>query len=401
MNKKLFLFSILSSLILSITAASANQIQFEDIKDDNPNKDAIYSLVNKGCVSGYDDNTFRPENSVRRAEAVKLLLACIDLPEIFSEKTIKVTKGTEVTVGNNTSIINEDSEIKIKIPFNSDEYSELEFKDISQDAWYIPYLKEAVIRGLVKGHSDGTIKPLNTVTKSELFTMLYRLSPEKLQELKSETPLANDIASGYWFYNGLQMALENDIIKVDKNKNINPGEELTRGEIAEHINNYIKWLESRTQPTTQQPETQTTSETKTSESEEQNESETNNSTKTTENTETTESSEIKTEGFSVGYTETGIASYYGYSFDGRRTASGTLLDTASYMAAHKYLPFGSIVRITDPETTKYVEVSIVDRGPFVDGRIIDLTPSAFEDLGFPLTKGIAKVELEVISIPNN
>lgn len=398
MSKKLFLFTILSVLVASITVAQANEINFSDVTEDSEFKDDIYDLVEKGCVSGYQNNTFQPDNQVQRVEAIKMLMNCIELPEIYTEKTIQVPKGSQVTVGNNTTTVSEDEEVKIKIPFSSEEYSDLEFSDIQQDAWYIESLKEAVIRGIIKGYDDGTIKPKNTVTKGELFTMLYRLSPEKLQEIKTEEPLANDIASGYWFYNGLQMALENDILETDSDKNVSPSKELSRAEISKHINSYIKWLELRTTPISNEEKEEINNEV----SEQNTTEETSNQTPSeTEDTNEEISDEIKTEGFEVGYKEKGVASYYGFSFDGRRTASGTLLDTASYMAAHKYLPFGSIVRITDPETTKWVEVSIVDRGPFVEGRIIDLTPQAFEDLGFPLSKGIANVELEVISLPNN
>ena len=68
------------------------------------------------------------------------------------------------------------------------------------------------------------------------------------------------------------------------------------------------------------------------------------------------------------------------------------------MAAHKTLPFGTIVRVTNPTTEKWVDVTIFDRGPFVEGRIIDLTPSTFEHLA-PLSSGIVNVELEIISLP--
>jgi rare lipoprotein A len=93
--------------------------------------------------------------------------------------------------------------------------------------------------------------------------------------------------------------------------------------------------------------------------------------------------------------EYGIASYYGYSFDGHNTASGTALNAYGYMAAHKTLPFGTIVRITNLSTNTYVDVEVVDRGPYTEGYVIDLTPTAFEQIG-SLSTGILNVRLEVL-----
>ncbi len=98
----------------------------------------------------------------------------------------------------------------------------------------------------------------------------------------------------------------------------------------------------------------------------------------------------------TGEVEYGIASYYGYSFDGHNTASGTPLDTEGFMAAHKTLPFGTIVRITRLDTLQTVEVTVVDRGPYTEGYIIDLTPAAFEQIA-SLSTGIVKVRLEVLN----
>ncbi|MFT7183710.1 MAG: hypothetical protein ACI9QC_000029 [Oceanicoccus sp.] len=98
----------------------------------------------------------------------------------------------------------------------------------------------------------------------------------------------------------------------------------------------------------------------------------------------------------TGEDEYGVASYYGYSFDGRNTASGIPLEAYGYMAAHKTLPFGTWVRATNLDNNEYVDVEIVDRGPFIEGRIIDLTPGAFEEIG-SLGSGILNVRIEILS----
>lgn len=96
--------------------------------------------------------------------------------------------------------------------------------------------------------------------------------------------------------------------------------------------------------------------------------------------------------------ETGIASYYGSKFHGRGTASGERYDKNAFTAAHKTLPFGTIVRVTAEWNQKTVDVRINDRGPYSRGRVIDLSTAAAAELGM-LSKGLGNVTLEVISRP--
>ncbi len=91
----------------------------------------------------------------------------------------------------------------------------------------------------------------------------------------------------------------------------------------------------------------------------------------------------------------GIASYYADYFDGRTTASGEVFSQDSMTAAHNTLPFGTIVKVTNLTNLKEVILKINDRGPFVAGRIIDLSKSAAEKLDF-LSQGIVKVKVEVL-----
>ncbi len=99
----------------------------------------------------------------------------------------------------------------------------------------------------------------------------------------------------------------------------------------------------------------------------------------------------------VGYgqIQSGKASFYADKFEGAPTASGEKYKHSKLTAAHKTLPFGTKVKVTNIENDKTVEVIINDRGPWVDGRIIDLSKSAAEQLGF-ITKGITEVQIEVI-----
>jgi len=95
---------------------------------------------------------------------------------------------------------------------------------------------------------------------------------------------------------------------------------------------------------------------------------------------------------------TGIASYYGHEFHGRTTASRETYDEEALTAAHRTLPFGSRVRVTNLENGKTVSLRINDRGPFVEGRIIDVSYRAARDLDF-VQAGLVRVRLEILNTP--
>ena len=94
--------------------------------------------------------------------------------------------------------------------------------------------------------------------------------------------------------------------------------------------------------------------------------------------------------------ETGLASWYGAKHHGKRTASGEIFDQKKFTAAHRTLPWGSIVRVTNLDNGKSVEVRINDRGPFTKGRIIDLSRAAARAVGM-LESGVSPVRMELLS----
>lgn len=93
--------------------------------------------------------------------------------------------------------------------------------------------------------------------------------------------------------------------------------------------------------------------------------------------------------------EKGMASYYAGKFQGRKTANGETFDTNQLTAAHKTLPFNTIVRVTSDENGRVVYVRINDRGPFVPGRIIDLSKAAAEAIDM-LGAGVTPVSVEIL-----
>jgi rare lipoprotein A len=97
-----------------------------------------------------------------------------------------------------------------------------------------------------------------------------------------------------------------------------------------------------------------------------------------------------------GYDETGGASYYGAKHQGKRTASGERFNQHSLTAAHRQLPFGTRVKVTNLSNDKTVVVRINDRGPHVRGRLIDVSREAAEQLGM-LRNGTARVRVQSLS----
>ena len=94
----------------------------------------------------------------------------------------------------------------------------------------------------------------------------------------------------------------------------------------------------------------------------------------------------------------GLASWYGQPYHGRKTANGETYDMYGLTAAHRTLPFNSRVRVKRTDTGRHVDVRINDRGPFVKGRVIDLSKGAAERVGMR-AKGVARVRLIPLRVP--
>jgi rare lipoprotein A len=98
-------------------------------------------------------------------------------------------------------------------------------------------------------------------------------------------------------------------------------------------------------------------------------------------------------------TQTGLAAYYHATFQGRRTANGESFDHNALTAAHKTLPFGTLVRVINLNNNRSVVVRVNDRGPMQKNRVIDLTRRAARELGF-LARGMTSVKIEILP-PNH
>ena len=103
-------------------------------------------------------------------------------------------------------------------------------------------------------------------------------------------------------------------------------------------------------------------------------------------------------GIVVGAAEEGIASWYGHPYHGRATTSGEIYDMEKMTAAHRTLPFGARVRVENLSNGREVEVRINDRGPFIEGRVIDLSRAAAQQIQM-IGPGTARVRLRVAGLP--
>ena len=99
----------------------------------------------------------------------------------------------------------------------------------------------------------------------------------------------------------------------------------------------------------------------------------------------------------VKHTEKGIASFMADEMQNKRTASGIPFNLRDMVAAHPTLPFGSVVDVTNLQNKSTTRVTIIDRGPFVRGRIIDLSFAAAKELGF-IVQGTAEVEINLVRL---
>jgi rare lipoprotein A len=96
--------------------------------------------------------------------------------------------------------------------------------------------------------------------------------------------------------------------------------------------------------------------------------------------------------------ETGLASWYGHPYHGRAASNGEIYDMEKLTAAHRTLPFGTLVHVTNLANNKSVDVRIIDRGPFIEGRVIDLSHAAAQAIDL-IGPGIAQVRLDILSAP--
>lgn len=213
----------------------------------------------------------------------------------------------------------------------------LPFTDIYKSLWYYPYLKKGVERGVIQGYSDGTFQPSRTVSRVESFKITMESDGIILPEV-TENPFA-DVYIGQWFAPYILEAKLREIVYFTIQNTVNPNREMTRSRFAELVYRYIRSKEGH---------------------------------------------------------RFGKASYYSDYLEGHSTSTGEPYRAAELTAAHLTLPFETVVRVTNLANGLSVDVRINDRGPYITGRSIDLSKSAFDQIAH-LGSGIIWIEYEIIT----
>lgn len=192
---------IIALLVLAASLAAfsstALAADFSDVPNTHDNYLAIKYLQEQGIVKGYEDGTFKPDNILNRAEAMKFVLE--------SNKTTLPETVTAVT-----------------------------FPDVKLADWFIKYLVKAVELGIVKGNPDGTFAPGREVTKAEFMKMLLNANGFKTDKWAGQN-LYPDVAADAWYAPYMNYAGQAGIVARDDKGNLNPAQPMTRGDVAQSV----------------------------------------------------------------------------------------------------------------------------------------------------------------------
>ncbi len=175
----------------------SGELIFTDVSEAHRYAEAIEYLKEEGIIEGYANGTYRPEQSINRVEILKMLLLGF---------------GYDVPA----------------------DYTMLDFSDLEDEAWYLPYLNYAVNLGVVSGHPDGTYLPSHSLNRAEFLKILLSSYGIVLADYPI-TELYADTYVDAWYAPYVQYAKDNELMDTDAEGNFNPGNEVTRGEVAETI----------------------------------------------------------------------------------------------------------------------------------------------------------------------
>lgn len=292
---KLFKILLTATLFLQTISPTIapTAIAFNDLDQGDKYYVAISYLQENGIIQGYPDQTFRANQPITKAEALKMSMHAFG----FSVEPIENAE------------------------------------------WFAPYAALAAEKNIINDDNPDNFHPHKKINLAETLKILLESYQPDHDYLTINENLFADTPAEEWFTPYTSYAGSKTIINVYLNNNINPEQEMTRGYFSEILYRLIK----------------------------------------------------SAEGF-----EFGQATFYGKAVQGSGTASGETFDYNKLTAAHRTLPFGTIVRVTNLNNGKTVDVEINDRGPHGAGRIIDLSEAAFAAIA-SLGAGVIPVQYQVIT----
>jgi len=197
--KKAYTFRkiIFGAFIFFVNVTGVYAATFVDIDDNHPNAAAIDYLSKEGVIAGYDDGSFRPENLVNRAEALKILLLA-----------------SEVEIQNPTKDV---------------------FPDVPVSEWFAPFVFSAKNFAIVNGYPDGNFRPENSINLVETLKILFNTNAVELENYATDSQLFTDSEAMAWYNPFLFYAKTFVLVEPDSANQIFPATPLTRGALAEII----------------------------------------------------------------------------------------------------------------------------------------------------------------------
>ena len=195
--KQIFCRALITIIVFAAVSALARAAVFPDVPADHPNAAAIDYLTKEDIISGYPDGTFGPELPVNRAEALKILLLGSGI----------ITQTTPQD----------------------------EFPDVSNEAWFAPFVASARDRGIAEGYPDGFFRPEQTVNLVESLKMLLFTNAVALENYATDQKLFADTQERAWYNAFLNYAQKFELVEADAESKIFPATPLTRGALAEIV----------------------------------------------------------------------------------------------------------------------------------------------------------------------
>ncbi len=197
--------------------AQDNTSPFSDVNNTDPNYQAIVYIKNRNIIDGYPDGTFKPDQIVNRAEALKMMLIA-------------------------SNIATPDTQDKA-------------FPDLGENAWYLKYVSKAKNTGIIQGYPDGKFRPEQTVNLVEALKMLLNARGTNLDDVGTSQDAYADTPKDNWYAKFIGYAKQRNLIDADASNKVNPGQGLTRGKLAQIIyrllNSDQQALTSKDENTTQ------------------------------------------------------------------------------------------------------------------------------------------------------
>lgn len=340
-------------------ASAQNQNSFNDILPETPFYIPAEFLKARNIIQGYADGQFRPDQPVNRAEALAIILRATGRNwETESDTEIDLSSPDRLQIGLQgargrievrnletgqvTSLSNiRNMQIEVGTQTTRVRFMRRNavrpFNDVSSRDWFYSLVSFAKKNEIVKGfENERYFRPAETINLAEALRILFKSSDTSTESPGGQMPPG--INAGDWFANDMAYAVSHYLVTQQSDgSTFSPARTLNRGELALLI---YRFLQSQ-----------------------------NN--------------------ISFGY-----ASWYGDGLARTVIPRNTEYADRFLTAAHKTLPFGTIARVTNMQNGQYVDVVINDRGPFVTGRLIDLSRSAFSEIASP-GAGVISVQIEI------